>query len=243
MDRTIDPDEIAQFTKVAAHWWDLKGPYRSLHALNPARISYLRDQICYHYGIPNDVKLPLAGLRILDIGCGGGLVSEPLCRLGADVTGVDASRENIGIATAHAQYMGLNIEYRACTAADLIGNTEPFDVVVALEVIEHVANVNAFLSDCRALTKDGGGLGISTLNKTAASLLFAKFGAEYVANIVPRGTHDWRKFLRPETLKSALKKAGFSPWDMTGLAPDLGQRRWTTTRIKAINYIGWAQAN
>jgi len=243
MDQTVDPAEIAQFDKVAAHWWDLKGPYGALHALNPARIGYLRDQICFHFGLSTDVKRPLEGLRILDIGCGGGLVSEPLRRLGADVTGVDASSENIGIARNHAQSVGLDIDYRAASASELIGVEEPYDVVVALEVVEHVADLEAFLKDCRALTKDTGGFGFSTLNKTLASLLLAKIGAEYIANIVPKGTHDWRKFLRPKKLKSMLSDAGFRPEDVKGLAPSPLRREWTTARVTAINYIGWAVAD
>lgn len=241
MDKTIDPDEIARFEKVAAHWWDLSGPYKALHALNPARIAYLRDQICYHFGRPVEGKAPLEGLRILDIGCGGGLVCEPLTRLGADVTGVDASADNIAVAQTHADAMGLLIDYRACAAGDLIGEIEEFDVVLALEVVEHVADISAFLTDCKSLTKDGGGFGFSTLNKTIASLLVAKIGAEYIANVVPKGTHEWGKFFKPETLKAALEVAGFTPWDISGLAPNPVQRRWATSKMTAINYIGWAQ--
>lgn len=243
MDKTIDPGEIERFEKVAAHWWDLSGPYKALHALNPARIGYLRDQICYHFARPTDVPKPLEGLRILDIGCGGGLVCEPMARLGATVMGVDASAENIAVAALHAKDMLLDIDYRACAAADLIGSEEPFDAVLALEVVEHVADIDAFLSDCRALTSDAGGLGFSTLNKTLASLFIAKIGAEYVANVVPKGTHDWRKFFKPKTLKNALKQASYAPWDIKGLTPNPMTRRWGTSDIKAVNYIGWAQAD
>lgn len=241
MDRTIDPEEIERFDKVAAHWWDLSGPYRALHSLNPARIAYLRDQICFQFGRTAEGRAPLRGLRILDIGCGGGLVCEPLARLGADMTGVDASQSNIESASIHAKGMGLDITYKACAANDLIETEPPFDVVLAMEVVEHVADIDAFLSDCRALTAQGGGFGFSTLNQTLASLLVAKIGAEYVANVVPKGTHDWRKFFKPRTLEKALEKAGFTPWDMKGLTPNLLARRWTTSQMKAINYIGWAQ--
>lgn len=242
MDKTIDPDEIARFEKVAAHWWDLSGPYKALHGLNPARIAYLRDQICFHFGRTSDGRAPLKGVRILDIGCGGGLVCEPLTRLGAQVTGVDASSENIAIARTHADAVGLDINYEACAAADLIGAQPPFDVVLALEVVEHVADIQAFLADCRALTSDAGGFGFSTINKTLAALLVAKIGAEYVANVVPKGTHDWAKFFKPSTLEDALKTASFSPWDIQGLTPNMKTRSWTTSPIKAINYIGWAHA-
>ncbi|MEM7569921.1 MAG: bifunctional 2-polyprenyl-6-hydroxyphenol methylase/3-demethylubiquinol 3-O-methyltransferase UbiG [Pseudomonadota bacterium] len=242
MSQTIDPDEIARFDKVAQTWWDLKGPYKALHALNPARIGYLRDQICFHFGRDSFAARPLEGLRIVDIGCGGGLVCEPLSRLGAHIMGVDASDQNIGVARAHAQQMDLGITYHAGDAADLIGKEEPFDVVLALEVVEHVADVATFLSDCRALLKDGGGFGYSTINKTAASLAVAKIGAEYVARLVPKGTHDWRKFIRPKAMEQALKQASLEPWDSVGLVPDVVQRSWRTGPIKAINYIGWARA-
>lgn len=242
MSQTIDPEEIERFDKVAAEWWDEDGAYMALHALNPARIGYLRDQICFHFSRDSQSKLPLKGLRILDIGCGGGLVCEPLARLGAEVTGLDASAKNIEAAKAHSQEIGLNIKYIADEAANLIGDTEPYDVVTALEVVEHVSDVSAFLKDCRALTKDDGGLGFSTINKTLASLAVAKIGAEYIARLVPRGTHDWRKFLKPNQLSEALEDAGFKQWDVAGIELDVLQRRWRTSDRPWINYIGWANA-
>ncbi|MEO0412699.1 MAG: bifunctional 2-polyprenyl-6-hydroxyphenol methylase/3-demethylubiquinol 3-O-methyltransferase UbiG [Pseudomonadota bacterium] len=242
MSQTIDPDEIARFNKVAETWWDLDGPYKALHALNPARIGYLRDQICFHYGRDSRAQRPLEGLRVLDIGCGGGLACEPLSRLGAVVTGVDASDQNIAIARTHAQSAQLDITYHAGEAAEFIGNADPFDVVLALEVVEHVADVSAFLSDCRALLKDDGGFGYSTLNKTVASLAVAKIGAEYIARLVPKGTHDWAKFIKPGAMEAFLKEADLEPWDSVGLVPDIRNRSWTTAPIKAINYIGWARA-
>lgn len=243
MSETIDPDEIARFNKVADSWWDMSGPYKALHALNPTRIGYLRDQMCFHYGRDTNAASPLKGLRILDIGCGGGLVCEPMARLGAQVIGVDASEQNVGVAKAHAGSVGLDIDYRAGEAAGLIGREEPFDVVLALEVVEHVSNVSAFLGDCRALVKDGGGFGYSTLNKTLASLAVAKIGAEYVARLVPKGTHEWSKFIKPSTMAEHLKAATFEPWDSVGLVPDVFERAWRTAPIKAVNYIGWARAS
>lgn len=243
MSQTIDPEEIARFDKVAETWWDMDGPYKALHGLNPARIGYLRDQICFHYGRDSRAVRPLKDLRILDIGCGGGLACEPLSRLGADVTGVDASEHNIAIARTHAQAAQLDITYHAGDAAQLIETTDPFDVVLALEVVEHVADVGAFLADCRALVKMDGGFGYSTLNKTIASLAIAKIGAEYIARLVPKGTHEWAKFIKPSAMETFLKESGFEPWDSVGLVPDVRQRSWKTAPIKAVNYIGWARAN
>lgn len=226
---------------MAGGWWDPSGPLAPLHRLNPTRLQYIRDEVCAHYGRDARQRQPLAGLTVLDVGCGGGLVTEPLTRLGGRVTGLDASTDVIGAARAHAAQSGLSIDYRAMSAEALAEAGETFDVVLALEIVEHVADVEAFLTALRQLTKPGGGLIVSTLNRTAKSFALGIVAAEYLLGWVERGTHDWRKFLRPDEFAEALDHAGFTHRDWAGLSLDPLTGQWSLSRDLGVNYIGFAR--
>lgn len=234
---TIDPEEIARFSALAEEWWDPTGKFKPLHRLNPVRMGYIRDQLCAAFDRDPRSLRALEGLNILDIGCGGGLVSEPLCRMGATVTGIDAASKNIATASIHAEQGGLAIDYRAMTAEDLAAEGNTFDAVTALEIVEHVADVRLFLSSCAALVKPGGRLVMSTLNRTAKSFVFAIVGAEYVLRWLPRGTHQWEKFLRPSELTEGLEGAGLSVFDLTGVAYNPLSDDWHLSRDMAVNYM------
>ncbi len=240
---TVNEDEVAFFARIADQWWDENGPFRPLHLLNPTRLAYIRAAINAHTGTSETSLKPFEGIRILDIGCGGGLLSEPLCRLGASVTGVDASERNIEVAKIHATRMGLTIDYRNTTAEALAEAGEQFDVVVNMEVVEHVADVPAYLAACRALVKPGGLMLMSTLNRTARSFIFAIVGAEYVLRWLPIGAHDWNKFLTPRELADALKTAGFTPEAPTGFVFNPLTGNWKLSdRDVAVNYAMGAVA-
>lgn len=234
---TADRDEIARFSALAATWWDPHGPMAPLHELNPARIGYVRDRIAAHYGRNPKNDAPLKGLTVLDIGCAGGLLCEPLTRLGARVTGIDAADDNIAVARQHADDMRLEIDYRHATPEDLIGEDTRFDVVLALEVVEHVADVDAFVRAAAGLVKPGGILIASTLNRTPKSFALAIVGAEYLLRWVPRGTHDWRKFLKPSELARALRAADLTIEDLSGLSYEPLRKTWRITRNVDVNYI------
>jgi 2-polyprenyl-6-hydroxyphenyl methylase/3-demethylubiquinone-9 3-methyltransferase len=239
---SVDPDEIAHFNAMAQEWWDPKGSSAPLHAMASARLSVLREQLCTHFA-RDPLKLrTLTGLEGVDVGCGGGLVSEPLTRMGLRMTGVDAAARNIQVAKAHAAQSGLDIVYRAADAETLVREGQTFDVCVSLEVVEHVANVPAFLAACRQLLKPGGLFAFSTLNRTARSFLAAIVGAEWVLRTLPRGTHDWRKFITPQEMQAALAQAGFKVQLLEGLSFDLRTRAWTRSNDVSINYIGVAVA-
>jgi len=218
---TIDEAEVAQFSVIAEEWWDERGKFAPLHRLNPARIGYLRACVEQHFGkvcaAEGDSATPLKNLSLLDVGCGGGLISEPMARLGARVTGLDASSRNIAVAQAHAEGGGLTIDYRATTAEALAQAGEQFDVVLALEIIEHVADVDLFYDALTALVKPGGLLILSTINRTPKAYAMAIIGAEYVLRWLPRGTHDWKKFVRPSEMADALRRRGLNPQPAMGL--------------------------
>lgn len=211
---TVDPEEIIHFGKDSRHWWDENGPFAPLHRLNPARMGYLRDVIAHHYDRQTASLKPLQELSILDIGCGGGLVCEPLARMGAAVTGIDADRNAIDVATQHATASKLAIDYRVTSTDVLKGQ---YDVVLALEIVEHVASVDKFVDDCVGLCKPGGLLIFSTLNRTPKSFALGIVAAEYILRWVPAGTHNWRKFVRPAELAAALRQAGVLPQEIRGL--------------------------
>ena len=234
---TVDADEIANFEKMADHWWDPNGPFKPLHQLNPTRLAFIRGALDSHFSLNPAAARPLQGLRLLDIGCGGGLVSEPMARLGASVTGVDASEKNIGTASVHAERSGITIDYRATTAESLAENGEHFDIVINLEVVEHVADVTAYLKACRQLIKPGGIMLVSTLNRTAKSFAMAIVGAEYVMRWLPRGTHDWTKFITPAELSDHLEQAGFDTASPQGFIFNPLTWRWAlSSRDTAVNY-------
>ena len=235
---SIDPKEVEQFSRIAAEWWDPKGKFAPLHKFNPVRLAFIREQALARFGRDPKAVRPFEGLRLLDIGCGGGLLCEPMSRLGFSVTGVDASERNIGTASTHAAEQGLSIDYRASTAEDMLAAGEaPFDVVLNMEVIEHVADPAAYLRDCARLTAPGGLMIVATLNRTLKALALAKVGAEYVLRWVPAGTHDWRKFLKPDELRGFLDGEPVAVQGPFGVAYDPLSGRWGRSSDCDINYM------
>lgn len=234
---TIDEDEVARFSAMADEWWDPSGNFKPLHKFNPIRLGYIRDRLCAHFGRDPHSLTPLSGLTLLDVGCGGGLISEPLARMGATVTGIDASEQNIGTARVHATRSDLNIDYRCTTAEDLYAAGEAFDIVLSLEVVEHVADIDLFLGCCAKLVSDGGATVLATLNRTPKSFLFGIVGAEYVMRWLPRGTHNWRKFVRPSELAAGLRRGGIDTKDISGLSFNPLTDEWRVSSDVSVNYI------
>ncbi|QBR72378.1 bifunctional 3-demethylubiquinol 3-O-methyltransferase/2-polyprenyl-6-hydroxyphenol methylase [Beijerinckiaceae bacterium] len=239
---TIDPAEVAQFDRLGTEWWDPTGAMQALHRFNPVRVGYLRELLCRRFpldGKPRDrhAAEPLRGLRILDIGCGGGILSEPLARLGAQMTSIDPAPRNIEIAKDHAAATGLAIDYRCMSAQDLLAEGAVFDVVLTMEVIEHVRNVAGFINQAAAMVRPGGILVAATLNRTLKSFAFAIVGAEYVLRWVPRGTHSWNQFVTPQELAKALRAAGLHIRDETGVVYDPLTGRWRLSKDMDVNYI------
>ena len=237
---SVDAREVASFEAIADAWWDPQGKFRPLHQINPVRLGFIRDHLARHFGCDPLQATPLAGLRILDIGCGGGLLSEPLTRLGADITGIDFGERNIEIARRHAKEMGLAIDYRVTTAEALAAEGESFDAVLNMEVIEHVTNPADFLGSCATLVKDGGAMVVATLNRTVKSYLLAIVGAEYVLNWLPKGTHNWKKFLRPSEVAGYLRPHGFTFEDLSGVLYDPLQDAWRLSHRVDVNYMAFA---
>jgi 2-polyprenyl-6-hydroxyphenyl methylase/3-demethylubiquinone-9 3-methyltransferase len=228
--------------RLAASWWDPEGEFRPLHAMNPVRIGYIRDRACARLGRDPLAPRPLAGLAVLDVGCGGGLLAEPMARLGARVTGIDAGAEAIAVARAHAAERGLAIDYRLATAEALAAAGERFDLVLALEVVEHVADVGLFLRALADLTRPGGAVVMSTLNRTLRSYAFAIVGAELILRLLPRGIHDWRRFLRPSELARGLRAAGLDFADASGMVLDARTMTWRLApHDLAVNYLAFAE--
>lgn len=235
---SIDPAEVAKFSAMAADWWNPNGKFKPLHRFNPVRLKFLRETAEAHFGLKPGLRAPLEGLRLLDIGCGGGLVSEPMARLGAQVTAVDASEANIKTALTHAGQQGLKIDYRAGTAEGLLASGEPpFDIVLNLEVVEHVADPAQFLADTARLVKPGGLMVVATLNKTAKALATAVIGAEYILGWLPRGTHDWSKFLDPEDVRAPLSGAGLTIKDTVGVVFQPLSGQWKIADDTSVNYM------
>jgi 2-polyprenyl-6-hydroxyphenyl methylase / 3-demethylubiquinone-9 3-methyltransferase len=238
---TVDTDEVERFSALAAEWWNPNGKFRPLHKFNPVRLAYIRDQVAAHFGRDPHAAKPFAGLRILDIGCGGGLLCEPLSRLGADIVGVDASETNIEVARLHAGESRVKVDYRAGTAEELADAGERFDVVLNMEVVEHVADVGFFIDKCAELVKPGGMMFVATINRTLKALGLAIFGAEYVLRWLPRGTHEYSRLVRPEELEAALTAAGMSVTDRTGVTYNPLSGRWARSRDMDVNYMLLAQ--
>ena len=233
---SVDPAELLKFERMASTWWDPDGPFRPLHRMNAVRLDYLTRQIAAEHGRDLTRSRPFEGLRILDLGCGGGLASEPLARLGADVTGVDAGADNIRVATAHALVSGLEIDYRAVPAETLADAGERFDAVVSLEVIEHVADPAGFLALCRSLMRPGAPLVLSTLNRTPLSFAAAIVGAEWLLRWLPRGTHDWNRFVTPDEMATMMQAAGLDLVDRTGMIYAPLRDDWRLGDDLSVNY-------
>lgn len=232
---SIDPDEVEKFARMADEWWDPKSKFAPLHKYNPARLTYIRQVAAQHFR--REGATPLEGLSLLDIGCGGGLVSEPMARLGADVTGVDAAEANIKTAMVHAERAGLGIDYRYGTAESLLDEDKRFDIVLSLEIVEHVADPEQFLLDCAALVKPGGLIIVGTINRTARAFATAIFGAEYVLGWLPRGTHRFDKLVKPEEIKAALRKAGLQSRDPVGVNYNPLKDSFTLSGDAGVNYL------
>jgi len=234
---TVDESEVARFSALAAQWWDPRGKMAVLHKFNPVRLAYIRDAACEAFGRDTRHLECLAGLRILDIGCGGGLLSEPLARLGADVVGADPSQTNIEVARLHAADSGLTVDYRATTAEALADAGERFDIVLAMEVVEHVADVELFIKRCAQMVKPDGLMIVATLNRTLKSFALAIVGAEYVLGWLPRGTHRWDKFVTPNELEIALELAGMRISRESGVMYNPLTDRWQLTSDMDVNYM------
>jgi 2-polyprenyl-6-hydroxyphenyl methylase/3-demethylubiquinone-9 3-methyltransferase len=235
---SVDPEEMASFSRMAEDWWNPEGMFRPLHEMNGARLSLIKQAICEHFHRDPESETPLKGLRLLDIGCGGGLLCEPLTRLGASATGVDALERNLKTAKTHAEQMGLEIDYRHGTIEQMLASGEPvFDVVLNMEVIEHVANPADFMRDCGAMVRDGGLMICSTINRTLKAFAFAIVGAEYVLRWLPKGTHQYAKLVKPREIQSWLRRAGLSPQPSTGMSLNPITRKWTFSDDLSINYI------
>ncbi|KGM89558.1 3-demethylubiquinone-9 3-methyltransferase [Roseovarius mucosus DSM 17069] len=235
---TIDPTEVAKFEAMAAEWWDPNGKFKPLHMLNPCRLDYITAQIAAEFDRDLRGTAPFAGLRLLDIGCGGGLLSEPMARLGATVVGADAAPRNIPVAQVHAAQSGLDIDYRHTTAEDLAAAGEQFDVVLNMEVVEHVADPLTYLTACQQLLKPGGLHVCSTINRNPKSYAMAIVGAEYVMRWLPKGTHDWAKFITPDELYDLLRNAGLEPVDRKGFVFNPITWGWRLSdRDLSVNYV------
>jgi 2-polyprenyl-6-hydroxyphenyl methylase/3-demethylubiquinone-9 3-methyltransferase len=234
---TVDPAEIERFSRIADEWWDPTGKFAPLHKFNPVRLSFLKAEAAAHFGRDARALRPFEGLTLLDIGCGGGLLSEPMARLGFAVTGADASERNIGTARAHAAQSGLDITYRAVTAEVLAAEGQSFDVVLNMEVVEHVADVSGYLKACAQMVKPGGMTTVATMNKTFKSLALAKIGAEYVLGWLPRGTHDWNRFIPPATLRTMLEESGLTICKTQGVSFNPLAWDWLLSSDVDVNYM------
>lgn len=235
---SIDPADVARFSAIAETWWDPKGPFASLHKFNPVRLAFIRRVALERFGRDGTLRAPFDGLRLLDIGCGGGLLSEPMARLGFEVTAIDASEKNIGTASTHAAQQGLEIDFRAATVEQLVADgAGPFDLVLNMEVVEHVADPRQYLLDSASLIAPGGLMIVATLNRTLKSLALAKIGAEYILRWIPAGTHDWRQFLKTDEIRHMLADSPVRVEGPFGVAYNPLSDRWSETRDSDVNYM------
>ncbi len=236
---SIDSDEIDRFAQMAAEWWDSDGPMAPLHKLNPIRLQYCRDQLCRHFDLRGSNLRPLEGIRLLDVGCGGGLLSEPLSRMGAEVTAIDAGPETIAAAEIHATAQNLAVDYRVASAEALAETGVTFDAVVSMEVVEHVADISGFIAALVSLTRPGGAIMLSTMNRTPRAYLEAILAAEFVLRWVPRGTHSWHRFRKPAELGRYLRRAGGELRDVTGMRYSPRGDEWRLSRDAGVNYLAY----
>ncbi len=234
---TVDPAEVERFSALAAEWWNPTGKFAVLHRFNPVRIAYIREQVTARLARDPMTRRPFEGLDLLDIGCGGGLLAEPMTRLGAKVTGIDPSERNIGTAMVHAEETGLDIDYRATTVEALAETGARFDVILNMEVVEHVADPALFVSTCASMLKPAGVMVMATINRTLKAFGLAIIGAEYVLGWLPRGTHQWEKFITPEELESALKASGLDVAGLTGVVYNPLANEWRRSADTAVNYM------
>jgi 2-polyprenyl-6-hydroxyphenyl methylase / 3-demethylubiquinone-9 3-methyltransferase len=240
LSRSADPTELARFDRLAERWWDEAGPLAPLHKLNPVRLAYIRDRACARFSRDAKGRRPLAGLDVLDVGCGGGLLTEPLARLGATVTGIDLAPANLAVARRHADTSGLDVTYRETSAEQLAADGEAFDLVCVMEVVEHVADQPGFLTACGRLVRPGGGLVLATLNRTFRSFALGIVAAEYVLGWLPRGTHRWSRFLRPSEAARPLRQAGLRIDNLTGVMYDPLRDRFRLSADPSVNYMLFA---
>ncbi len=238
---SINKKEIEKFSNMAAEWWDPEGKFKPLHKFNPIRIKYIKENIIKEFQLKNK-KYPLSGINVLDIGCGGGLLSEPMCRLGANVTAIDASNKNIAIASLHAKKNNLKINY-ICSSPEKLKTTKKFDVILNMEIVEHVEDVDFFLKSCANLLKKNGLMFVATINKTLKSYIFAIVGAEYVLRWLPIGTHEWEKFVKPEELKSILIKNNLNLKKIDGMNFNILKDEWNVSKDLSVNYIAEFKKN
>jgi len=238
---SINKKEIEKFSNMAAEWWDPEGKFKPLHKFNPIRIKYIKENIVKEFQLKNK-KYPLSGINVLDIGCGGGLLSEPMCRLGANVTAIDASNKNIAIANLHAKKNNLKINY-ICSSPEKLKTTKKFDVILNMEIVEHVEDVDFFLKSCANLLKKNGLMFVATINKTLKSYIFAIVGAEYVLRWLPIGTHEWEKFIKPEELKSILIKNNLNLKKIDGMNFNILKDEWNVSKDLSVNYIAEFKKN
>jgi len=234
---TIDQAEVDRFSRLAAEWWNPKGKFKPLHKFNPVRLTYIRDAVCAHFGRDPSAPKPFDGLRLLDIGCGGGLLSEPMARLGADVVGADASETNIEVAKIHAAQSGVDVDYRATTSEALEQAGETFDVILNMEVVEHVADVDLFLKSCAAMVRPGGLMFVATINRTTKAWGLAIIGAEYVLGWLPKGTHQYEKLVKPSEIDAALSGTGVEVFDRSGVFYNVLADEWRLSRDMDVNYM------
>ena len=236
-DTTIDPREVEYYTRLADTWWDRDGPFWPLHKLNELRVGYIKEKLCQHFARSSTADRPLEGLSVLDVGCGGGILSESMAKLGANVTGIDVVDKNIQIASLHAAREGVDVSYRAVTASEVAASGAVFDIVLNMEVVEHVADVKLFMRDCTRLTADSGVMFVATINRTPLAWLFAIVGAEYVLRWLPRGTHRWSMFQKPGDITAHLQDGGLVVKDTVGVAVNPLARSLFITSSTAVNYM------
>jgi 2-polyprenyl-6-hydroxyphenyl methylase / 3-demethylubiquinone-9 3-methyltransferase len=237
---TVDPAELERFARLADDWWNPHGKFKPLHKIGPARLGFIRDRVSAHFHLLQRSMKPFAGLSMLDVGCGGGLIAEPLARLGATVTGIEPAEANIGAARRHALTAGLAIDYRAVRAEDLVSDGRSFDVVVCLEVVEHVPDPAAFVQVCASLVRPGGLMILSTINRTMKAYVLAIVGAEYILRWLPVGTHQWERFITPGELDGHVRATGLGALSCEGLVYNPLSDRWALGRDTDVNYIGAA---